>query len=481
MLKSFFRDSLIYTLSGILSRGAPLLLLPVYTRNLSTSDFGYWEYILALGGVLAILLPLEITQGMARYIADTTVPEEKFRYGSTTVVFTLLCYLALAFLALVFNVQLSEFLFDSPSHGNLVKLCTVLFGLNAIVYAFQNILRWSLQAIENTKMSLIIAVFTVALTFYFLYFQNTGIWGAILAPVIANVLAIIYILYFKYVRIHFRLDWAKLKEMLSFSLPLVPSSLAVIASLYMDRILIKNLLSLEDLAYYSVAYRISTIIILIMVGFQGALTPLIYSNYKKPEVRNDISRLFKMFTAMALIMLVSISIFVEEGIIIFLSSKYLGAATIIPFLIYATLLWQMYIFAPGLSLAKKTGIMASINIASAIVNLALNWIFIQYFGLTGAAVATLISAGLSFTLYMYFSQKFFYVPHQWIPLIFAVLISVICIVISIQLPLNNWMLYPFKLFLIGISTYSFIKLKLLDLTVITKTFTKNSKDKICVE
>jgi O-antigen/teichoic acid export membrane protein len=90
MLKSFFRDSLIYTLSGVLSRGVPFFLLPVYTRNLSTTQFGYWEYMLALGGVLAILLPLEITQGMARYIAEAHDRKEKFSYASTTIVFTLL-------------------------------------------------------------------------------------------------------------------------------------------------------------------------------------------------------------------------------------------------------------------------------------------------------------------------------------------------------------------------------------------------------
>ena len=79
----------------------------------------------------------------------------------------------------------------------------------------------------------------------------------------------------------------------------------------------------------------------------------------------------------------------------------------------AALLSQMYIFAPGAWISKKTWCISAVNIGAAAVNVGLTWLLIPRLGLPGAAWAVLGAAVVSFSLSMVVSQHFYPVPHRW--------------------------------------------------------------------
>jgi O-antigen/teichoic acid export membrane protein len=66
-----------------------------------------------------------------------------------------------------------------------------------------------------------------------------------------------------------------------------------------------------------------------------------------------------------------------------------------------------------LDIAKKTKIIASINITAALVNVVLNIILIPLFGITGSALATMAGFCIMFSAYMIASQRYYPVPHRW--------------------------------------------------------------------
>jgi O-antigen/teichoic acid export membrane protein len=92
---------------------------------------------------------------------------------------------------------------------------------------------------------------------------------------------------------------------------------------------------------------------------------------------------------------------------------YLSAWIVIPVIAGAILFSNMYIFMPGMDIAKKTKYITLINVTAGIMNITLNFLLVPFMGIMGAAVATLCSSVIMFILYAYFSQKFYYVPHQW--------------------------------------------------------------------
>jgi O-antigen/teichoic acid export membrane protein len=126
------------------------------------------------------------------------------------------------------------------------------------------------------------------------------------------------------------------------------------------------------------------------------------------------------------------------------------------------LLWQMYIFAPGLSLAKRTSIIGLMNVGSAVLNLALNFLLIPYMDICGAAMATAISAGSVFCINMYLSQKLYYVPHQWSKIIIAFISTLLIVFFAFNIDFGLLWNITFKLGIFVSLPLFFIYIKLIE-------------------
>jgi len=223
----------------------------------------------------------------------------------------------------------------------------------------------------------------------------------------------------------FRFDVARLKEMLIFSAPLVPSSISVFISLYINRLMINHYLSLGEVGLFGVGFRLASIVGLVMVGFQGALTPLVFTHYREEQTPRQLALIFRVFLAFALLVFLSLSLFASEILYVMTTPAYYSAAQVVIYLVPAILLSNMYIFAPGIGIAKRTHLVLWINVGGASLNTLLNWLLIPQFGITGAAVATLLGSGCVFAAYMAFSQSLYRVPHQWRPLGLSVVVAAI--------------------------------------------------------
>jgi O-antigen/teichoic acid export membrane protein len=100
-----------------------------------------------------------------------------------------------------------------------------------------------------------------------------------------------------------------------------------------------------------------------------------------------------------------------------------GSAVVVVYLVPALLLANMYIFAPGIGIAKRTHYLIWINTGGALLNGGLNYVLIPILGIVGAALATMLNYLAVFTAYMVLSQRLYRVPHRWRSISAAVLIA----------------------------------------------------------
>lgn len=414
MLKSLFRDSILYTLSTVLTRGISFILLPVYTQALNPEEFGLLDYFVAMGAIASIVITLEIVQGLARYIPESLNDEKKKRdYASTCLWFVLGAYTAMLLLVSTFSSPLATFLLDSPDKANLIELAGWSYWVAGALNIFHGQLRWELRAGMSALLSLLSALLILVCTVVFVVWLQWGVRGALLAQIFGGLLALLPSVYLTRSSFGFLFDRASLRSMLAFSTPLIPSSLAVISALYLDRIIIKDLMTLADVGIYAVGQKVSMVVVLAMVGFRSALSPLIYANHAKESTPADLATVFRIFCVVALSMVLCISVFAHEIVALISAEAFHGAASVVPMLIFSVLLANMYIFAPGLELSRKTGIISAINIAVAVLSLMLNYLLIPFFGIVGAALSSLVAFGLGFIVYMIASQRLYPVPHDW--------------------------------------------------------------------
>ena len=71
MTKTFFKNSFIYTIGTVLTRGIGVILLPIYTRYLSPEEFGIVDLFFILSSIVALTIALEIFQAVSRFYSTT--------------------------------------------------------------------------------------------------------------------------------------------------------------------------------------------------------------------------------------------------------------------------------------------------------------------------------------------------------------------------------------------------------------------------
>src|ERR687898_3500426 len=82
-LKELLRHSAIYGLGSIVARVVAVLLLPLYTRYLSPSDYGLIETLVALSAVLTALVAQAMKSAFFRFYFDSAEDERRRRVTLT--------------------------------------------------------------------------------------------------------------------------------------------------------------------------------------------------------------------------------------------------------------------------------------------------------------------------------------------------------------------------------------------------------------
>ena len=433
MLETFFKDSFIYSIPAILSRGITLFLIPFYTRVLSPEDFGSLDLFIAFATLVNMTIALEVSQGLARFYAAEEDERNRTLFASSAFWFTSLCYLVFLIVMLFFSNTLSEFIMGRSNLELAFKVGVFYIFSNGLFYLIQSQFRWELRSIDFAIVSLVMALANALIGVWLAYFLNLGLIGLLIGMACGSIFAGILGLWWLRKSFRFCFSFKKLREMLHYSTPLVISGFAVWLSMYVDRLMINHFLSIEDVGLYGIGFRISSIAGLAIFGFQGALTPLVFANYKNPDTPAQLEKIFRIFIFFALFMFLFLTLFSLEIMKLMTTPAYYEASFLMIYLVPAILFSNMYIFAPGINIAKKTHYIVWISFLGGFLNIALNFILIPLLGISGAALATMTSYAAIFMAYMVLGQRYYPIPHNWSKIFIACIIAVIIAVVLPQL------------------------------------------------
>ncbi|MBU1281936.1 MAG: oligosaccharide flippase family protein [Gammaproteobacteria bacterium] len=428
MLKTVIRDSLIYGLASILSRGLAIFLLPIYTRVLSPADYGVYDLLVTLVALANLVVALEVSQGLARYWADNHEGAARVRFASTALWFTAGMYLLVCGFALLFAEPLTALLTGDVVYVHAFRLGMAFIALNGLYYLVLNQFRWELRSREFAVISLGYALLTLGFALLFCLVLDLGLEGVLLAQIAATLIGLLAALW--RLRSSFRpaFDVEALQKMLVFSLPLVPSGIAIFTSLYINRFALIQYASIEEVGIYGLATRVAGLITLLILGVQAALTPLVYQHANDPETPGQIARLFSWFAALALLGCLGLGLLAGELVQVFATADYASAAPLVFILAPAMLLSQMYVFAPGIGIRKKTLYQLGVTLLAAAVSVLANWLLVPAFGMPGAAWATLLSSAVFLWGWFWVSQRLYPVPYAWRQLALGLLAFLACVV-----------------------------------------------------
>jgi O-antigen/teichoic acid export membrane protein len=413
LIKSFANDALIYTANTVLSRGIAIFLLPIYTHIVSSEELGALDLFLAFGNIVFLTVALEISQGVARFIPELSDVKRRLAYSSTGLYFTLFMYALFFITASTFYVELNHLITGKGEYAPFFQLALVHITLHGFFYYLQTQLRFENNSVGYSIVSVFYAATNLASVFIFGIVYDLGLTAILYSTIVSVSLASLLSLFLLRNSFGLVFKLRALKQLLKFSIPLVPASMLIFVSLYIDRYMINLLLDLESVGHYSVALRLASATSLVMVGFQMTITPLVYKHYNESATPESLAVIFKYFVVFAAFFFLVYSLVAEELLILLTTPDFYLVANVIPILVLALLFSNMYVFMPGIGIRKKTYLIFLISIVAAFINIVLNYLLIPIFGMMGAAVATAIGYFIFFLCFVFFSQKLYYVPHKW--------------------------------------------------------------------
>ena len=411
MIGKFVRDSIIYGFASLLSRGLSFLLVPYYSHSLVRSQFGMLDISTTFVIIATCLIAAEISQGMARAYGDEKSPDERFSYLLSSLLYITLAYFAVGVLLYVFKEKCADLLLGDVSQINLVVCAYVCSFFTAVQVQISNHFRWSLQTKKAAIYTVVQTVSCLLFTILYVSFFQWGAVGAVLG-VASGLVLLIMIELFDLRRIFcVKISFTKIKHMLVFSLPLVPSGVGIFATQFANRFVVKDLMHVGDVADLGVASRIAAIVGLAMMGIGSALMPLVTEHHQEKETPQKIAQIFSKVCGLSLIAVAILSIFRREFVLVFSTPEYAAASSLLGFFAASTILSQLYPFSPGFWLKKKVGIMVMINLSTAVLGVALNYLLIPRLGLIAVGYSSLLSALVMVIVSMYFSNRLYPIPY----------------------------------------------------------------------
>ena len=437
MFERLSRDTISYGIAMLLIRGLQIFLLPIYTRVLGAQDYGFLELITIAGALVNLTVALEISQGMGRYVADASDEGVRRAYATTAFGFSLLAYCLFALIVWTFALELSEILFFHQADSYILTLAAWAIAVNGVFVIAQDLLRWHLRPGAYLMASIAYALGSAGIGIWFVSVLGMGVAGVFWGQLAGAFMGLIFSLSGSAGLLGWLFDVRRLRTMLSYSLPLVISGVAVFGSSFIDRIVVRDVLGLEALGVYGVTARFASVVSILAIGFQFALSPLVFRHWQEPEAASILGKVFRLYLVAMVALVGALSLLSEIIITTMTGPAFHAGNTVLPLLALGAMFSTLYVFAPGLFLSGQTGKVALLNVLGAIINLCASLILIPWLGFFGAALAATITPACVFIGYLIFGHRWFRVQYQGVRVAFSLFLAMGLVLVGVFWPISS--------------------------------------------
>lgn len=437
-LKATIKDTLIYGFGNIAVKIVGLILIPLYTnpKYFTIENFGIIGLLDISGLLLVALLTISLPQSFARWYWD----KEYINNQKGIFFMSLISQIMIAIVACIILTSLSPFLsqilFQNTNWVKVINLVIFSSALQVINNLINTLMRLQSKSLLYTVTNIFKLAIVLPLTLWLILVRHSGIEGIYLAQVIGNLLFIASLSV--YIIRNCRIFFARqvYREMNIYGFPLFLSGVAAVLLNVVDRYSLNTLSVLRNVALYTLAFKISSVLKLVLVdSIKQSILPAFMRNMDSPDNKRFYSKLLLYTSYVVMFSIVGLSMFSYEITkVISKSAQFWDAVVIIPVLGLSAFFMNMKeVTVYGLHITKKSRMISLIVVAATILNLILNILLIPVWDIKGAAAATLISQVFYWFACHYFAQKAYFIPYETRKLVILFIIGAILTFTSLLL------------------------------------------------
>lgn len=390
-----------FLICSFLQKAISTITTPIFTRLLSVSEYGQYSIFNSWLQILTPIICLNLfsgvySQGIVKFESDRN------RFSSSL---QGLC-LTLSLIWFLVYCLIKDF------WNSLFSLNTTqLISMFIIIWVTASFNFWSMDQRVDFKyknlvlLTLISSILQPIVSIILIVNSEDKVTARIVG--IAIVQLVLYIGTFIYQMIKGKTFFSRRywSYALKFNVPLLPHYLSLTLLSSSDRIMISNMVGAEEAGIYNLAYSISMIMSMFNTALLQSIEPWIYRKLKERNPQDIAKIAYPSFILIAGINLVLI-LFAPEIVSFFAPKEYQEAIWSIPAVTLSVFFTYLYTFFATFEFYfEKTNYIAGATIIGAIINIVLNFIFINIFGYIAAGYTTLFSYILFAICHYYFMQK----------------------------------------------------------------------------
>lgn len=380
------KTSIWFVVCGVFQRGISTITTPIFSRLLSTSEYGVYSVFSSWLELLTVIVTLKL--GVGAYMRGMIKFEnDQKRFTTSFLGLTSFMTLFWLFIYLLLNRYINQF----TGLTTFMMLCMFIMMWAASVYEI-----WSAEQrvlLKYKKLVFIILLTSVA----------KPILSIILILLTVNykaearILGLTIVEFVSFAPLFMSMANGKknfhVKEYwnygMKYNLPLVPHYLSSLLLAHSDRIMINTMIGATAAGKYSLVYNIAGVMQIFNTAINNTLTPWTYKNIKTGNLKKIGNISSSILLVVALINLLMIAC-APEILCIFAPESYRDALDCIYPVTMSILFMFLYnVFSKFAMYFEKTSSIMTISLVCAGINIILNYIFILKYGYIAAAYTTL--------------------------------------------------------------------------------------------
>lgn len=375
-----------YTASNIIQRGISIITSPIFTRILTTEEYGMYSTYLSWQNLLSIFTCLNLYYGVFNK-AMVKYPEDRDGYISS------MQGLVLA-LCMLFTVLYIPF---RDVFNSLFELSTVVVVMMIIEMAVTPMMqfwagknRFEYKYINVVTVTLVLAALSQASGVALVLISRQGAEARILANTVVEVVICGTIMVRQFRRNKAFFSKKYWSYALKFNIPLIPHYLSGSVLNQSDRIIIQKICGATSVALYSVGYSVSMLSQLVTNAISQAITPWMYECLTSKRY-DEIDKKLRPIMFFVALLCFALMLFAPEVVWLFASEQYAESVYVIPPIAASVFFIYMYnVYSNFEFYFEKRGFIMVASLVSAVLNIILNLLFIPIYGYVAASFTTLI-------------------------------------------------------------------------------------------
>jgi len=397
------RGVAIYGAGDAAVQALSFLLLPIYVKfgYLDASDYGAIGPIIAIEMLAKIVSRWGLDGALMRYYHDRPAGGPLELLTSTIVWFTLTANLAVFGAAISIAVFFGHAFFQDPGDGLGLTAMLVNTFLISLTYVPLHIMRLRDHAVMFSAIGLGRSAGTVAARLVLVIGLGWGVAGWFIADVVVTLLTWPILWTWMRPLLQRRFSREELRLALAFGLPRIPHGLALQGLDAGNKLLLSAHLPQAQVGVYQNGFTVGTAIRFFTSAFETAWAPFYYSVARKPDAAVTYGKVTTYGVAVLALLVAVTCAAARDVVLVMLTPEYLGAVPVIPLVATGMAMQGIYLLTSiGLNLTSQTRYYPIATTAALIVGLGAGAVLMPRFGMTGAALAFLLStmtqAGVAF-------------------------------------------------------------------------------------